>query len=76
MNTGQLSKSVEYPIKIFTADSMKNDYIRVRHRKSNVGNFSSSWSGMIRNLKKGGLEDCTQNNVALIFSDKHYKTKS
>eukprot|EP00795_Rhopilema_esculentum_P007288 gene7288-12985_t len=53
MNTGQLSKSVEYPIKIFTADSIGNDYIRVRHRKSNVGNFSSSWSGMIRNLKEG-----------------------
>ena len=52
MNGGTLSNDTLYPIKVFFCDSFLNDFIQVSHQKGS-GAFSTSWTGMLRNLLPG-----------------------
>ena len=52
MNGGEFTRNFLYPIKVFVAENVGKDYIRIQHESAS-SSLNSSWSGMLRNLISG-----------------------
>ena len=56
MDFGQLSNNGVYPVTVFFAEVLGNDFIQISYQNGN-GTFLTSWDGMLLNLPTGMM--CT-----------------